>query len=366
MKTHLTGKCLVAILLVTACSSGEQAVRPQVKPLIEAVYASGFVVAQDEYQVFSQVDGTVVAKAARDGNPIGAGDVLFLIGSEQQSARHRAARRQYELAVRNSGERSPLLQQQRALLEAARSKVQFDSVNYVRYTNLFKQNATTATAYDKAKLQLESSQAELTAQLNQYKNLYDQLALEKQTLLSQLQVSDEESDRYVVRSEVAGTVFKTFKEEGELVRRGEPLAVVGRSNTFYVQLSVDEQDILRVAAGQTVYVRIDAFAGKVFTARITNVYPFVNKQQQSLRVDAAFEGPLPAAISGLAVEANIVVRQKTRAVVIPKAALLPGDSVWLKSNDGVSKVHVTKGIETLDLVEITGGLDTAQQVLIRQ
>ncbi len=40
------------------------------KPLTEAVYASGLVVAQDEYQVFAQVDGYLAEKMVSDGDAV--------------------------------------------------------------------------------------------------------------------------------------------------------------------------------------------------------------------------------------------------------------------------------------------------------
>lgn len=42
---------------MAACGQHNDIVTPTAKPLIEAAYASGFVVAEDEYEVFAQVDG---------------------------------------------------------------------------------------------------------------------------------------------------------------------------------------------------------------------------------------------------------------------------------------------------------------------
>ena len=155
-----------------------------------------------------------------------------------------------------------------------------------------------------------------------------------------------------------------MKEKGELVRRNEAVAVIGKGSMFYLQLSVDELDVQRVKVGQEVLVKIDAYPDKIFRARITAIFPMINKQQQSIRVDADLTEPLPGGFSGLALEANIIIRQKAKALVIPKTALLPGDSVQLKTEDGVKKVKVVKGLETLDEVEITDGLDSAGALVV--
>jgi HlyD family secretion protein len=355
---HRTIPCI--LLAVCSCNNKSHVVTPVVKPLMEAVYASGFVVSEDEHQLFSEVDGTITAKLADDGDIVTKDAPIFIIESGQQSARFRIAKENYELALRNRSDNSPILHELNAAVDATQSKMEFDSVNAVRYTNLWKEHATTRVEYDRYILQYKNSRNEYTAQSNRLKRTQDQLRLELQNASNQLQIAGDESGKYIVTSRADGKVFKTVKEKGELVRRSELLAVIGKDSGFYLQLSVDELDIQRIKEGQSVLVKIDAFLDKIFHATVRKIYPMVNRQQQSLRVDASFEGKLPESYSGLAVEANIVIRQKEKAIVVPKTALLPGDSVIIKTDDGEKKIHVTTGIKTLDEVEITEGIKSDQ------
>jgi multidrug resistance efflux pump len=353
-------------LLTAACNSNKDVITPEVKPLTEAVYASGLVVAEDEYQVFAQVDGYLAEKMVSDGDAVKKGDVIFVIESAQQGARLQIARENYDLAKRNNGADSPVLQELQTAIAAARTKMQYDSINFTRYENLLKQNATTKAAYDSYKLMYENARQDYAAQLSRLKKTKNQLHTEFENAAAQLRIAGEESDRYVVKSDIDGKVFNTTKEKGELIRRGEMIGVVGRDDNFYLQLSIDEQDIQRVKKDQKVLVKIDAYPDKIFQAAITKVYPMVNPQQQSLRADAALREALPGAFSGLAVEANIIIREKNDALVIPKTALLPGDSVLIKTGKGKQKVKVKTGIQTLDEIEIVEGLTTQQQLLVAQ
>lgn len=357
---------ILSAVLISSCNSNKEVITPEVKPLTEAVYASGLVVAQDEYQVFSQVDGYLAEKMVSDGDTVKKGDVLFVIESTQQNARLQIARENYELAKTNTGRDSPVLQELYTAISAARTKMRFDSVNFVRYDNLLKQHATTQAAYDSYKLMYENSRQDYTLQLSRLRKVRNQLHTELENASAQLRIAGEESGRYTVRSDIDGKVFSTTKEKGELIRRSELIAVVGRDDNFYLQLSVDEVDVQRVRQNQKVLVKIDAYPEKVFEASITKVYPMVNPQQQSLRADAAFREALPGAFSGLAVEANIIIREKSDALVIPKTALQPGDSVYIKTDDGRKKVKVKTGIETLDEIEIVEGLDAQQKLLVTQ
>ncbi len=333
---------------------------------MEAVYASGFVVAQDEYQVFSQVEGSLVDKLVKDGEDVKQGQALFIIEGGQQSSRYQLSKENYDMATRNAGNDSPVLRELNASVASAKSKMAFDSLNAARYSNLLKSNATSQVDFDRMKLTYENSKNDFILQKSRYQKTKNQLYLELQNAKSQLQISTDERGRYTVRSEVNGKVFKTMKEKGELIRRSEAIAVVGQDNTFYLQLSIDELDVQRINKGQEVLVKIDAYPDHVFKASVSKVYSMVNAQRQSLRVDASFTEPLPGSFSGLAVEANIVIQQKQKALVIPKSILLEGDSVFIKTENGEKKIKIWRGIETLDEVEIIAGVDSSDVIMVNR
>lgn len=355
---------LLFLLLPVACQNNQETLKPKVKPLIEAVYASGFVVAKDEYEVHSQAEGYLSEKLVADGEEVKQGDPLFVIESDQQSSRSRLARENYEMASSNYGKNSPVLEELRAAIQTSKTKVQFDSLNYVRYSNLLKSNATTRSEFDRMKLLFDNSRNDYSLQKSRYEKTKNQLYLELQNAKSQLQIASNESGRYTIRSKVDGKVFKTMKEKGELVRRNETVAVIGKDNAFYLELSVDELDVQRIREGQEVVVKIDAYPDKIFHARVTKIYPMIDKKQQSIQVDADLTDPLPGGFSGLALEANIIIRKKDNALVIPKTALLPGDSLNVKTPEGIRKIKITKGIETMDEVEIVSGLDSAGSLIV--
>src|SRR6185295_20160709 len=125
---------------------------PEQKPLMEAVYASGFVISKDEYQVFSQAEGYVVETVSPEGTEVKKGDVIFVLESQQQNARYRMAKEAYDMASNNYRNGSPVLSELEAAIRSAKTKVQFDSTNLARYNNLLKQNAISRADYDRIRL----------------------------------------------------------------------------------------------------------------------------------------------------------------------------------------------------------------------
>lgn len=350
---------LACLPILTQCKSEHDEVRPHYKPLTEAVYASGFVVSRNEYEIYSQTEGYVVEKLVSAGDRVRKGDVLFILSSNQQVARNRIAEQNLNLARKNANVNSSALQQLAATLQVAKSKKQFDSLNYVRYQNLWAQNAIARIEVDRSRLLFENSREDYHRVNNQYTGLKDQLMTELVGASNNLAIVQDEKERSVIRSEIDGIVFMTAKEKGELVRRSEMIAVAGKGRDYYLKINVDELDIPKVKVSQHVLVQIDAFPGKIFNAIVEKIYPMVDRKLQSVQVDATLTDSLPGNFSGLAVEANIIVNKNDKALIIPKEFLLPGDSVVVKTGRDMRKVKVRTGIHTLNEVEILEGIDTS-------
>jgi multidrug efflux pump subunit AcrA (membrane-fusion protein) len=354
---------VVAVLLSAACSK-TQVQQPEVKPLIEAVYASGFVTARNEYDVTSQAEGYFAEQLVGIGEKVTKGQPILVLEGRQESARLEIATAALAMARKNAGPESPILGELSAVLATAASKKSFDSLTYERYKNLAKQNSTTRIDLDRSRLAAEASANDYKAALNRLQKAKEQVRLELQQASRQFEIASAESGRFTVKAEADGNLLNLTKEKGELVRRGEQIAVVGDNTRFELRFSVDELDVSRVKPGQDVVVKIDAFGDRIFNGRVLKVHPYINTREQSMRVDVALLDADSAFYSGLGAEGNIIVQKKEGALVIPKGLLLPGDSVLVAVDGEEKKLKVTPGIATLDEVEIVGGLDPASQLVI--
>jgi len=357
---------IALLLFMGSCENKGKTTNPEIKPLMEAVYASGFVRAQGEYEVFSEGEGYVLEKLVSDGQAVHKGDPLFILQAHQQTARFQIANRNFNQASANAKYNSPLLNELRSALNSSKAKMEFDSINYIRYKNLLESKAAKRIDYETRRLAYENSMNEYLFYKNRYQRTIDDLKVVHENARQQLLIASDDSGKNIIRSLMDGRVFQTKKDKGELVRRGESVALLGKNDAVYLELNVDELDIDKLKVGQTILVKADAFSDQVFHGVVTKIYPLIDVRQQSLRVDANFTDSIPSFFSGLAVEANIVIQQKQNALVIPKAALLRGDSLWIERDGTQLKIKIQKGIETLDEVEILDGLDTTTTLLIKQ
>lgn len=357
-------KYAIFLSIIPLSCSGPETSQPEVKPLVEAVYASGFVVAKNQYDVISQAEGYFAEQLVEVGDRVRKGQPILSLEGKQEDARFEIASNALVLAKKNAGPQSPIMEELRAAKSTAASKKSFDSVTYERYKNLARQNSTAQVELDRARLASEASANDYRAATSRLEKAREQVNLELQQARRQYEIASSESGRHLVKAETDGNLLSLLKEKGELVRRGEQIAVVGDNSQFQLRFSVDELDVSRVKPGQEVVVKIDAFGNKVFKAKILKVHPYINTREQSMRVDAEFTDATEGLYSGLGAEGNIIIQRKESTLVIPKGLLLPGDSVLIAVDGEPRKVKVTSGIATLDEVEIISGLDHSAELVV--
>lgn len=74
-----------------------------------------------------------------------------------------------------------------------------------------------------------------------------------------------------IRSPIDGVVDRVFARAGEYVRPGQRLAIVHDPKRVWIEANVKETQIRKLAAGQPVEVRVDAYPGKVLRGRVRSI-----------------------------------------------------------------------------------------------
>lgn len=345
-----------------SCKKNADTIKPEYRALTETVYASGTLTPRGEYKLYALADGIITRRLVDEGATVKAGDILYRIDNDEQAARMNAARDVYRTAQSNYTTTSPALAEAESGLRSALAKFSTDSLQFARVSDLFASKSMTQADFDRAKLSFQVAQNDFAAAKQRYERTKRQLYVEMQNAESQFKVSAKQESNAFVKTLTDGMVYELYKQQGEAVRRNDPLALVGSNADLYIKLSVDELDIRKIQIGQEVLVKIDLYPDSLFKAKVEKIYPMLTKQDQSFRVDAAFTQALPAKFVGVTAEANIIINRKDKALVIPKSLVLKGDSVLVKTNNGEQKVKIRKGAETFEVVEVLGGLDENSQL----
>lgn len=365
MKQTIISLFSTIFILISCNKDKDQETSPQYKSLTEAVYASGNIYPKNEYKLTANADGFLVRQTAFEGDIVTKNQLIFQLESISQDARLEASGNILRQAETNYGENSPVLAELTSQLRNARTKLSNDSINFNRYKELYDRSATTKIEYERAELAYQTSKNDVIARQKALQRTKSQLYVDLQNSQSSFRVNAREGDNFRIKTFEAGKIYEIYKKQGELVRRGEQVALIGDANEIYAQLAIDESDFVKVKIGQEVLIKIDVYKDKVFKAKVSKLYPKLNKADQTFRVDAEFETDKPNAYYGMTLEANIIISQNARVLTIPKNYLVGNDSVWIEENGDKKKIRITKGVENLDLVEIKGGLDE-KSILVRE
>jgi len=358
MKTILTLAFAVSVTLFSACKS-KPVTKPEHKEIIEAVYASGYVISKNEYKLYALGDGYITQQFKKAGDDVKAGEAIYAIQSEAQQAKYSAANAAYQFASGNAKDNSASLQELSNAINSAQLKFQNDSLSFVRSKNMFEQSVINRNEFDKVQLAYNVSKNDLQNARERYRKTKDQLAVEAQNAQSTLQAAATDAGNYSLKSIISGMVYETYKEVGEVVRRNDLVALLGDKEEKILQLSVDQQDIEKVKVGQEVLVKIDVTGNKIYKAVVTKVYPAMNQNEQSFRVDAVFEKGFNVNFTRTSVEANIVVAKKERALVLQRKFIAADGKVKVKGGD---EVQLELGIGNLAEVEVLKGLQGNEEI----
>lgn len=358
MKPYCRKNVAALLVLLTACSGKREQASPVMEPVTESVYASGIVKSMGQYKVFATVSGTVNQVFVRKGDTVKAGAPILAISGETVRLSGENARLAERFAAENAGgEKLEELKEQIAL---AKSKMDNDALLLERQKRLWAQHIGSQHELEQRELASRNAATAYRSAVLQYSDLQRQLVFNARQSRKNLEISKSQEKDYLIRSKMDGRVYDVLPEPGELVTPQSPVALVGRADTFLVELQVDEYDIARLQVSQTVMLTMDSYRGALFEAKITRIDPVMQESSRSFTVEAVFISRPPVLYPNLTVEANIMIRRKERAMTIPREYLVEGTYVILKNGE---RKKVVTGLKDYQKAEIISGLDTGDIIL---
>jgi RND family efflux transporter MFP subunit len=142
-----------------------------------------------------------------------------------------------------------------------------------------------------------------------------------------------------------GRILKRMVEPGEVVAPGQPLFLFASTDGgWVVRVGLTDRDVVRVKEGDSAEVTLDAYPGRTFRARISEVAsaatPGVGTAEVELALDtrAADGTEAPRLLSGLSAKAVVTPSERQAVQLVPVEALLEGDgevaSVFTLAEDG--------------------------------
>jgi RND family efflux transporter MFP subunit len=240
------GVALAAIALIIATSRQSQAdgapqqSRPtavEVTPVTvgdvaDIVSGVGNVAAMRDVKVASETSGRVLRVFVNVGDAVKQGQPLVEVDAELKEA---------------------AAEQARAQMLAAKTNLEKSKKDFERTQKLFDSGDVADVELEGCRLGYQSAEA-------QYKGA-----------TAALRAADRQVSDSRIKSPIAGLVASRHVEVGEMVGPGMEIANVVDISSLKVKLSVAEEDVVKLQAGQPAALRIDSRPGEQFIGKILTV-----------------------------------------------------------------------------------------------
>jgi multidrug efflux pump subunit AcrA (membrane-fusion protein) len=350
---------VVAVAMSISCGRPTETTRPIEGPITESVYASGVIESKGQHEVYATVSGIVDQVFVKEGDTVQVGTPILSIFNEAQRISKENALLAASFADMRTNEDK--LRDVQLQIANARSRMVNDSLQLDRQKRLWAKEIGSKVELEQQQLAYDNSASAHQQALIRLADLQRQLEYNARQSRNILRISDRMESDYLPRSTMRGMVYHVLKRKGEMVGPQTPLAIVGSATDFVLKMQVDEQDIFRVKAGQQVLVTLESYRDQVFEARVTKVNPLMNERNKTFEVEAGFVKMPERLLPNITFEANIIVQEKDRALVLPRRFMLTDSTVVLTSGDTVS---VAIGLSDYQRVEIRSGLDASDEVVL--
>ena len=372
----LTGAAIAA-LLSAACSGERTSAAAPPEPASVAIHVTqvqsqsidrflrvtGSLAADEHADVAAETGGRVIGTPVERGTRVAAGAVLIRISATEADASLReadanAAQLEARLGLAAGQPFDPI-----RVPEVLNAKASLDwaEADFARIKSLLEQKVVSQAEYEQRLTQVQAARQQYQTAQNGAQQSFRSL----QAAGARVDLARKSSADTVVRAPFSGLVAERLVSTGDYVTRGMKIAIVVRIDPVRVELTVPEQYLSLVKAGQAVRLTVDAYPGDVFTAKVRFVSPSLKADQRALTVEAIAQNTDNRLKPGLFVTALLQQPSPAPAMLVPASAVetVAGTSrVYVITGTRVEERIVTIGEQVGDRVEIATGVKAGEKV----
>ena len=324
---------------------------------------TGSLAADEQADVAAETGGRVIGTPVERGTRVAAGAILIRLSPTEADASLReadanAAQLEARLGL-GAGQAFDPVRVPDVL--NAKASLDWAEADFNRIKALVDQKVVSQAEYEQRLTAVQAARQQYQTALNGAQQSYRSL----QAARARVDMARKSSADTVVRAPFAGIVAERLVSTGDYVTRGMKIATVVRIDPVRVELTVPEQYLSLVKAGQAVRLSVDAYPGEVFTAKVRFVSPALKTNQRALTVEAIAENVDNRLKPGLFVTALLQQPSPAPALLVPASAVetVAGTSrVFVLAGDKVEERIVTIGEKSGDGVELATGIKAGERV----
>ena len=196
--------------------------------------------------------------------------------------------------------------------------------------------------------------------------------------VKQAQVAQQEAQvvKKTIRAPFAGRLGISLVNPGQYLNAGDKIVTLQALDSIYIDFYLPQQELSRLAAGQTIVAATDTYPNKKFNGRISAISPKVDRETRNVQIEAMVANPRHELLPGMYATVKIQAGKAGRYLTIPRTAVTfnpYGETVYIveakgKTKDGKPSFAVRQSFVTLgpargDQVSILKGVKAGDQVV---
>ena len=130
---------------------------------------------------------------------------------------------------------------------------------------------------------------------------------------------------------------------------------------------IPEKEFRKLAPGQVADVLVDALGGERFEGTISRISPTVDPKTGTFPAPVEVQDPTGRLKPGMFARVNIVYERRENALQVQRSAIVDADgtqSVFVVADGKAEQKPVQTGLANNGWIEITGGLEGSEQVVV--
>ena len=266
----------------------------------------------------------------------------------------------------------------RANYESAEAQAKLATADAQRYSNLIASGDVSRSAFEKARTQQETAEAQANASrqqlegaLNVARQSYQVISSSQASLdavRAQIAQAEKGLDDTYIKAPFDGYISDRPVSAGEYVALTNRIATLVRVKTLKLQLQTPEQRAAKAETGMIVLARVSAYPNRDFEGKVSAINPSVDPNSRVFVLEARFPNPDNALRPGMFATAKVLLPGGEQAVFIPRQAIVrdkttDSNFVYLIDHEKARMHIVLTGEMQGDSVRVQSGLAGGETVV---
>ncbi len=356
------------------------------------ISANGTVQPKQSVNVSPKTSGILKQLLVKEGDSVQQGQILAYMDDLNLQGSLRQAQGNLAAAVANlqkmiAGSRQQVMAQAAAkvqdshfALRQAQSDLQRNQLLNQAGAISNQVYATAVTTRDRAQAQLKQDQDALAlSQAGSQQEDIDQARAQVVAAQGSLQIIQDSLNDMTIRAPFSGIIGRKFADPGSFVTpttagsavsSATSSSILSLASTNEIVAQVAEADIAQIRLGLAATIQVDAYSGKTFTGRVTQIATQSDVVQNvtSFQVKTSVPDPQRLLRSGMNVTVAFAAGELKNVLIVPTGAIVQQNNAQgvfvAKDRGGSVFVPIVVGTTVNDKTEVKSGLTGNESVLL--